>query len=235
MGGEDGFEKTLVNKEIAEVESPESPGGQAMYRYTVYIASEGTTRKKVAQQDKDKVMDPMELDFAFDEVPLGWQLKASSNALADMAAGQKSAIRRLESNASGSNEPLAPVPMPKEFLPIEDAKEKDKLLIKAEEAVKGNASRLLKARKILRTLPATALAKKHCQNLEEIKAAVEEFSAKLETIAIDVTLPGDPQPVPLATLKDLLKDSWAHSKDLSQARIMAQALMPKKAQPGRDD
>ena len=125
--------------------------------------------------------------------------------------------------------------MPKEFLPIEDAKEKDKLLIKAEEALKGNASLLLKAKKIIRALPTTALAKKHCQNLEELKAAVEELSAKLENIAIDGTLPGEPQLVSLATLKNLLKDSWAHIRGLSEACIMAQALMPKKAQPGKDD
>ena len=81
--------------------------------------------------------------------------------------------------------------MPKEFLPIEDAKEQDKLLIKKiEEAVKGNACLLLNAKKTTRTLPAIALAKKHCQNMDEIKAAVEELSAKLENITIDGTLPG---------------------------------------------
>ena len=114
-------------------------------------------------------------------------------------------------------------------------KEKGTLLTKAEEALKGNASLLLKAKKIIRTLPATALAKNHCQHLEELKAAVEELSAKLENIAIDGTLPGDPQPVSLATLKDLFKDSWAHSKGLSQACVVTHALMPKKAQPDKDD
>ena len=211
-----------------------------MYRYTVYTETEGTTHKKIIQQNKDKVMDPMELDFAFDEVPLGWQFKASSNALADMAAGKQALPMRSVSNAtqgSGSQDPLPTVskPVEKELLPIEDAKEKDKLLIKAEEALKGNASLILKAKKIIKALPATALAKKHCQNLEELKVAVESFSAKLENITIDGTLPEETQPVSMAILKDLLKDSWSHSKDLSQACVMAQTLMPKKAQPGTDD
>ena len=37
------------------------------------------------------------------------------------------------------------------------------------------------------------------------------------------------KPVSMALLKDLLKDSWACAKDLSQACITAQCLMPKKA------
>jgi hypothetical protein len=180
----------LIKKEIEEVENPENSGGPTMYRYTVYTETEGTTHKKVIQQNKDKVMDPMDLDFAFDEVPLGWQFKASSNALADMAAGKQALPMRSVSSAnqsSGSQDPLPTVskPVEKELLPIEDAKEKDKLLIKAEEALKGNASLILKAKKIIKALPATALAKKHCQNLEELKVAVESFSAKLENITID--------------------------------------------------
>ena len=50
------------------MENPENPGGPTMYRYTVYTESEGTTHKKVIHQDKDKVMDPMDLDFSFEEV-----------------------------------------------------------------------------------------------------------------------------------------------------------------------
>jgi hypothetical protein len=42
-------------------------------------------------------------------------------------------------------------------------------------------------------------------------------------------MPDDSEPVTMAILKDLLKDSWACTKDLSQSCIMAQALMPKQA------
>ena len=79
------------------------------------------------------------------------------------------------------------------------------------------------------------MATKHCLNLEELKAAVEGFTDQLESITINGTMPDDTRPVSVATLKELLKDSWAYTKDLSQACLMAQALMPKRApQPKKD-
>ena len=50
-----------------------------------------------------------------------------------------------------------------------------------------------------------------------------------KSITINGTMPDDSKLVHMAILKDLLKDSWACTKDLSQACIMAQSLMPKKA------
>jgi hypothetical protein len=231
------YVQALYNKEVEEVENPENPRGPTLYRYTMYTESEGTTHRKTIQQNKDKVMDTMELDFSFDDVDLGWQFKASSNALADIAAGRQAVPKRLESSgsqASGSQDPL-PQSKGKDPLAIEDAKEKDKLLIKAEEAVRGNGGLVFKAKKIIKTLPPSTLGKKHCQHLEELKAAVENFTAKLESITINGTLPDEDKPVPMATLKELLKDSFAYSKDLSQACIMAQPLMPKKPQQVKED
>ena len=170
---------------------------------------------------------------------MGWQFKASTNALAGMAAGRKALAKRLESSASvaigshasGSQDP---VPTMRNPLAIEDAREKAKLLIKAEEAYRGNAGIVFKAKKIMKALPATSLAKKHCLNLEELKVAVEGFTAQLESMTINCTMPDDPRPVSMATLKELLKDSWAYTKDLSQACLMAQALMPKKAPQAKE-
>ena len=71
--------------------------------------------------------------------------------------------------------------------------------------------------------------------MEELKVAVENFTAQLESVTINGTLPDDTRPVSMATLKELLKDSWAYTKDLTQALIMAQPLMPKKPQPAKDD
>ena len=208
--------QALYSKEIEEVENPENPRGPTMYRYTVYTESEGTTHKKVIQQGKDKVMDPMDLDFSFEEVDLGWHFKASTNALADLAAGKKALPKRLESSASQASGSQDPQPTGRETLAIEDAKEKDKLLIKAEEAVRGNGGLVFKAKKIIRALPPTSLAKKHSEHLEELKAAVEKFTGQLESITINGTMPDECRPVSLATLKKLLKDSWAYTKDLSR-------------------
>ena len=60
---------------------------------------------------------------------------------------------------------------------IEDANEKDKLLIKAEEAMKTNAGIISTAKKIVKALPPTVLAKMHCKHLEELKAAMKEYTA----------------------------------------------------------
>ena len=66
-----------------------------------------------------------------------------------------------------------------------------------------------------------------CTHLEELKVAVEEYTAQLESITFNGTMPDEPKLVSMAILKDLLKDTWACTKDLSQAYLMAQSLMPK--------
>ena len=101
-------------------------------------------------------MGPMDLDFSFEDVDLGWHFKSSTDALTKLAAGKKTPLKRLESTgsqasgsqASGTHEPVH-VQQAKAQLAIEDAKEKDKLLINAEEAVKGNACTIFKAKNIL--------------------------------------------------------------------------------------
>ena len=70
--------------------------------------------------------------------------------------------------------------------------------------------------------------KMHCKRLEDLKVSVKEYTAQLESITINGTMPGESKPVSMAILKDLLKDSWACTKDLSQGCLMAQSLMPKK-------
>ena len=56
---------------------------------------------------------------------------------------------------------------------------------------------------------------------------MEEYIAQLESITINGTITGESKPVPMAILKDLLKDSWGCTNDLSQGCLMAQSLMPK--------
>ena len=90
-------------------------------------------------------MDPMDLDSSFENVDVGWHFKSSTDALTKLAAGKKTPPKRLASTgsqasgsqASGTHEPLH-VQQAKDQLAIEDAKETDKLLIQAEEAVRSN-------------------------------------------------------------------------------------------------
>ena len=96
----------------------------------------------------------MDLDFSFDNVDLGCHFKASTDALAKLAVAKKTPLNRLESNASQASGSQAIASQTnatlcqqhKEHLAIEDAKEKGKLLVKAEEAIKAMlalSSRLL--------------------------------------------------------------------------------------------
>ena len=170
----------------------------------------------------------MDLDFSFDDVDLGCQFKSSTKALAKLAAGKKTPLKRLESSASvatGSRESLQQA---NEQLAIEDAEEMDKLLVKAEEAVQCNACIMFKAKKLAKASPPTVLANMRGERLEELKVAVEEYTAQLESITINGTMPGEPKPVSMAILKVLLKDGMDCTKDLSQACLMAQSLMPNK-------
>ena len=60
--------QALLANEIEEVENPEDATAPSMNMYSMFIETEGTTHKSISQQDKDKVMDPMDLDFSFDDV-----------------------------------------------------------------------------------------------------------------------------------------------------------------------
>ena len=82
------------------MENPEDANAPSMYRYTMSIESEATIHKHIIQQDKDKVMDPMDLDFSFDDVNFGWHVKSSTDALAKLVVGTKTPLNRIESNGS---------------------------------------------------------------------------------------------------------------------------------------
>ena len=127
--------------------------------------------------------------------------------MANLVVGKKTPPKRLESSASvatGSHESFQQA---NEQFVIEDATEMGTLLIKAEEAARGNVGIIFKAKKIVKVLPSTVLAKMHCKHLEELKVAVEQYTAQLESITINGTMPDDSRPVSLAILKNLLKDS----------------------------
>ena len=89
---------------------------------------------------------------------------------------------------------------------IEDANEMNKLLLKAEEEVRGNAGIIFKAKKVVKVLSSTVLATMQCKHSEELKVAVEKYSPQLESITINGAVPDNSRPVPLAVLKNMLKD-----------------------------
>ena len=226
------YVQALVNKEIEEVLDPENPNGPTMFKYKVFTESDATVHRKAIRMCKEKD-DPMDLDFNFDDIDLGWNFKTSSNALADLAAGKLNKPLPMADAPSGKaasgtgSTGSQDKPKGTAYLAIEDAQERDRLLIKAEEAVKGCVNVLFKAKKVITTLPPTLLAKKHKEQVTELRANVAGMSEALESVTINGKLPGSDVQVPLGKLKEMLKDLFCNSKQLAQACVMAQTLMPK--------
>lgn len=204
---------------------PDNPTGPSLYRFTVYKTTTSTVHRKKVTMDKSK--DPTDdMDFSFDDVDIGWNFKSSTKALQAMASGQGQ-HKALGSDSSGSGHPmpLPSVPQPQHTLAIEDAKEKDKLLTKVEEAVRGCNGLLLKAAKVIAQLPNSGLGNKHKSNLQEFVEVVREYEEKLKHITIHGMLPKSSTPIDVPALKRILKEFQSHFVDLKQSVDMAVPLL----------
>jgi hypothetical protein len=156
------------------------------------------------ESDKAK-NDATDLDVSFDDVDLGWSMKASSKALQNIAAGKQlpsgslgTPITSNAASATGTGSPRKPFQASSKQSPalaIEDAKERDKLLGKVEEALKGSYGLALRLSKAIAQLPATVLGSKHRGSLEEIDTVVKEQESLLKHIAITGTFPGKAGPL----------------------------------------
>ena len=119
--------------------------------------------------------------------------------MAKLAAGKKTPLKRLESSgsqtsgsqASASQATATLRQQAKEQLAIEDAKEKDQLLIKAEEAVKGHCLPYIQGQEDTQCMATNCSGPMHCKHLEDLKVAVEEYTAQLESITINGTVTGE--------------------------------------------
>jgi len=230
--------QALFSEEIEDVESPEDSNAPSLYKYTMFSESEGTTHKHIIRHDKDNVMDSMDSDFTFYDVDLGWHSKSSTDALAKLAPGKKTPLNRLESNgsqasgnqasASQSNGTLCQ--QAREQLAIDSAEEKDKLLSKAEQAMIPMLA--LSAMPIRQSRHCNPLFWQICtantwrNQMLQWRRTLPNWRASPSMAQFHMT----PSLRPWQILKDLLTDNWACAKDLSESCIMAQSLMPKKAQ-----
>ena len=70
----------------------------------------------------------------------------------------------------------------------EDVKERDKLLYKVEEALRGSYALSLKLSKVIAHLPATILGSRHKASLEDMDIVMKERESLLKHIAINVGL-----------------------------------------------
>ena len=99
---------------------------------------------------------------------------------------------RNAASASACASPAKPVQAsgkPGPPLAIEDVKDRDRLLYKVEEALRGSHGVALELSKAIAQLPATVLGSKHKGSLAEIDIVVTEQESPLEDIAINGTRP----------------------------------------------
>ena len=221
----------MLDGDIEEVENPDNPSGQSLFRFTVYKATESTLHKKKVVTDKTK-NDGQDFDFSFDDVDIGWNFKGSNKALqaiASQASGPGQCPPTLQpGQASGSGSNI-PQPQPqKPPLALEDAKDKDKLMCKVEEAVKGCYALLLKASKVSAHLPATSMGNKHKASLTEFVDLIKEQETILKNITITGCMPMSNVPMDVRGLKTVLKDFQNCFNDLKQALDMATPLLKPK-------
>ena len=80
------------------MENPEKPSGPSLFRLVMFKATEKESHKKNVKTDKAKD-DTNDFDLNFDDVDLGWTLKASSKALQTIAVGKQLSSGSLGSSA----------------------------------------------------------------------------------------------------------------------------------------
>ena len=226
-----------MDGEIEEVENPDNNGGPNLFRFVMFKATEKVTHQKKVETDKGKG-DTKDFDFTFDDVDLGWTMKASSKALQNIAAGRElssgsfgSSAVSSAASASGTGAPDKPVhPIGKAWGPplaIEDAKERDKLLCKTEEALRGSYALSLRLSKVIAHLPGTVLGANHRSSLEKMETVGKEQESLLKHIAINGASPGQSKLIGVSELKNVLKSFQMHFDDLKKALEMASPLLKK--------
>jgi hypothetical protein len=241
-GGEAAFRQAIIDGEIEEVENPENPSGPLYYKVVTYRKTESTGQKKVIQTKKNKdTMDLEEaMDLDFDMVDLGWSFKGSNKALQNIASessgtgqlAQANASANGQTNASSSGQAIALPNGPSTVamaqakpLPIEDMKERDKLMLKVEQALQGASFALLKAAKVVAHCPMNALGKRQRDSINEHMGIVKQKEAMLKHLVVYGSLPNATGPMELASLKELLKEFHEDFSTLRKATEMAAPLM----------
>ena len=81
-----------MDGEIEEVENPDNNGGPNLFRFVMFKATEKISHQKKIETDKGKY-ESKDFYFTFDDVDLGWTMKASSKALQNIAAGNQFHVR----------------------------------------------------------------------------------------------------------------------------------------------
>ena len=222
-----------MDGEIEEVENPDNSGGPNWFRFVMFKATEKLSHKKRVQTDKAK-HGAHDLAFTLDDVHMDLARKKDLQNIAvckQLSSGSLGTSAMTNSaRASGAGSPAKPVQAsgkPGPPLAIENAKERDRLLCKVEEALKSSYGLALNLSKVIAQLPATVLGSKHKGSQEEMYIVVSEQESRLEHIAINGALPGQSTTIGVHELKNVLEPCQVHFDDLRKALDMAAPLLKK--------
>ena len=195
------------------MENPAKPSGPSLFRFVMFKATEKVSHKKKVETDKAKD-DTTDFDLTFDDVDLGWTLKASSKALKQLSSGSlgSSAVSNTAS-ASGAGAPDEPVQgsgTPGPPLAIEDGNERDIVLLKIEEGFIASYRLSLRMSKVIARLPATILASRRKASLEEMDIVMKERASLLKDIVVHRTGPGQSGFIGVNELNNVIKSFRVH-------------------------
>ena len=125
------------------------------------------------------------------------------------------------------DKPAQAIGKPGPPLAIEDVKDRDRLLYKVEEALRGSYVLSLKLSKVIAHLPATILGSRHKASLEDMDTVMKERESLLKHKAINGALPGQSTAIGVHELKNVLESCQVHFDDLRKALDMAAPLLKK--------
>jgi len=202
-----------MDGEILEVDNPDDPESPSNFQFSTSVATEKQTHKKLFSYDKteakegdsDKEFSLYHLDFSLSLKQRTKTVRAIAHDRSKTAASQSNASLG-NGNGSGlgndSSSRQLPVQAPAKPLAIQDAKQKERLMIKVEEAYKGATQLLLKAAKAQANLPITGTGKRSKATVAEASAPVELWEPKLKHLTIHGCWPGQCDPPTLAPAKN---------------------------------
>ena len=158
---------------------------------------------------------------------LDWGFKGSGksgNALARELGGHSSSSSTLPAPVHQPvvHHGVAPGPAP---LPLEDAKELDKLLCKVDEAMRAMAKMSVDAERVTVALPQNALGKRQRETIEEHWNMCNDKEATLRHIAVHNRLPGHTAKITATALSGIVKEFHEDFTGLKQAVATAQPLL----------
>jgi len=144
-------------------------------------------------------------------------------------AGEVSGSGGMSSGSGLAPQPLAtqPVALPPSStpLPLEDAKEMDKLNCKVDEAMRAMAKMSVDAERMMVALPQNALGTRQKDTIEELLKICKDKETTLRHIAVHGRLPGHTAKINVGALRAIVEEFHNDFSGLKQAFQMAQPLL----------